>query len=186
MYWHMRAIARAAGLPTAKVDGYYIDRCIDHLQSVVKEQAAFHEHTCLRAERIMHRLHMITLCLLVLTVGSVVIHLVLHLAGGHAAPLFEDVLTFVSAGFPALGAALAGINNQGEFARIMKRSEAMANGLHLLSNEIDRVSLNSAGEEPAMRLRKMSPLAVRAADLMVGELLDWQVIFLDRPPVLPM
>ena len=186
MYWHMRAIARATGVPSATIDSAYIDQCIDHLESLVREQRIFHEQTYLRAERISHLLHSFTACLLVFTVGSIVIHLVLHFAVGGTISWAEGVLTFISAGLPALGAALAGISNQGEFARIMKRSEAMADGLARLSDEIARVSLNSNGEKPAARLRKMSPLAVRTTDLMVGELLDWQVIFLDRPPVLPM
>lgn len=39
--------------------------------------------------------------------------------------------------------------------------------------------------EPSLRSADLIRLAQDAADLMLDEVLDWRVIFLDRPPVLP-
>ena len=86
--------------------------------------------------------------------------------------------------FPALGAALEGINNQGEFRRIEKRSDAMSKRLHhLLKKAIklqNALSTHTNNSDDPMSLQ-LTTLANEAARLMVKEVLDWRVIFLDRP-----
>ena len=185
MYWHMRAIARVTGLPTARVDESYVRECLENLRSVLSEQIKFHEINCIRSENIKDRLHSATWFLLVVTVGSIAIHLAVDLSGGHLAATWEALVTLVCAAFPALGAAVAGINNQGEFARISKRSEAMAKRLDQLSDEIERLLVISAEAPSRAKLQDVMPLAARTARLMVDELLDWNVIFVDRPSEVP-
>lgn len=183
MYWLRRAVARATGIPTAVVTRAYVHECITYIKGVVEGQVAFHDTNATRATRIKHRLHRFAFGLLVITVVAVVLHLLPHLGLPRIVPdRLEGWLTFVSGAFPALGAALAGIENQGEFTRIAKRSGAMAENLRRLLQETD-AKLATAGTPaaPPPRLDEVAQLANRIAQLMVDEVADWRVVFADRP-----
>jgi hypothetical protein len=106
---------------------------------------------------------------------------VLHLA--HLG-LPEGLLTFFCGFFPALGGALAAINNQGEFRRTAKRSHAMHEVINRKITRIDALCLKIANSEdnPTSFLREAQELAGDAANVLVREVLDWRVLFLDRPP----
>jgi hypothetical protein len=190
VFAHMRAIARATGIPTARVDTAFVRECLGYVGGVVRGQVSFHETSVRRCEHIEHRLHRAAFALGLLTVAAIVIHLLPHVPlpgvhGWHLPGFVGGWLTFACAGFPALAAALAGISHQGEFARVAKRSHAMAARFHQLAGEIDRLEQATATRPDALCLAHVTPLAAEAAQLMVDEVLDWRVVFLDRPPVLP-
>jgi hypothetical protein len=105
----------------------------------------------------------------------------LLLGGGIATHEVRSIVTLCCAFFPALGAALAGLGNQGEFTRLEKRSRAMAERLKRVSEELGRLA-NSAGD---IRMKDVTPRALDVAQLMVDEVLDWRVVFIDRPPKMP-
>lgn len=117
----------------------------------------------------------------VLTFLFVGFHVVHFLTGTPVEEHESNWLTFLCAFLPAVGAALAAINNQGEFTRIAKRSRAMAERLEQIRGEIQTQLSPSAnptsGEAVAFGLR--------VAQLMVDEVLDWRVVFLDRPLIPP-
>lgn len=120
--------------------------------------------------------------LLILTLSCCCQHLAqsfwpnwLHVSG--------QLLTFCCAFFPAVGAAIAGISNQGEFRRIAQRSASMA---ERLAQQLKKVqSLQQQLDTPGTDQRQFSPeIAAVASDTartMVNEVLDWRVIFQDRP-----
>jgi hypothetical protein len=80
-----------------------------------------------------------------------------------------------------MGAAMAAIKNQGEFARIAKRSRAMAERLEQMNKQAKPL-LESA---TALHSSEVAKYAFDVAQLMVDEVLDWRVLFLDRPLTLP-
>jgi len=174
MAWQMRAVARATGLPDARLDDAYLRQCLAYVTQVLAGQREFHADNSLRSERIDHGLHLAALWVLGATVVCILAHLLpfLHALG--------PVLILCCAAFPALGAALHGIKNQGEFARVARRSEAMEAQLEALLAACAHYEA-----EPSLRSADLIRLAQDAADLMLDEVLDWRVIFLDRPPVLP-
>src|SRR5262249_47436053 len=92
-------------------------------------------------------------------------------------------LTFVCGVFPALGAAMAGISNQGEFRRIARRSEATAKQLESLAGRVG--SLRAEIENRSTPAGQLSvPAAVLAGDVarvLGNEFLAGRVVFLDRP-----
>ncbi len=185
MYWYVRAIERAAGLPRQRVTREFLCECLGELDEIIRGQMDFHRQNSERSERLDHRLHALGLWLFGLTAAAVAFHFTPHLvvwAGGslHWSEGFIRTLTAISAVFPALGGALAAINNQAEFARLAKRSHAMADRLELLHQEISALRKS---EQPTST--RTIEIAVRAAQLMVDEVSDWRVIFQDRPPVLP-
>jgi hypothetical protein len=94
------------------------------------------------------------------------------------------LLTFLCGFAPAIGAALSGIVNQGEFRRIARRSEAMQAQLKmsLTTTETLLDELNAAPSQSQKQFsRTVAVVAGHAAGLLVNEVLDWRVVFLDRP-----
>ena len=194
----MRAIARATGFPQAKVNREYVLDSLDYLAKAVGVprggQLKFHMDTEKRSDNIAHRLHWASAIFFWLTIFSIFLHLALDLPPSWLAlhwlhdhlsePGREGLqrwLVLASATLPALGAALAGINNQGEFARLAKRSAAMADGFSQFAEQIK--SLQSAGSSTvtAPKLSEVNLLAGKIAEAMVEEVSDWRVVFIDPP-----
>jgi len=184
MAWYVRALERDLGLPTAVVDMSHLQTCLDQLIAVLKGQVQFHRAGAERSGRLEDRLHGVGLALLLATLLACAIHFRASLRD--RTELF-GTLTFCCGFFPALGAALAGIANQGEFRRIRKRSEAMRQQLEVSLKGIEDVAakLRAEPDSPVAPSRQYSPevsaSASDAAQLMVNEVLDWRVVFLDRP-----
>jgi hypothetical protein len=196
MYWHMRAIARATGIPAAKVTRDYVRDCLNYIDGIVggpKEgQLKFQKDTERRSEHIAHRLHVASTTLFVLTLVGIATHLLLEPAllprwldfeipeSIHRA--LDHWLVMGSAFLPALGAALAAISNQGEFARLAKRAAAMADYFTGFAQQIAALRSGGAQDVKAPTLSQVIPLASEIAEVMVDEVADWRVVFIDRPP----
>jgi len=182
MYWHVRALEREVGLPDTVITGKYLTECRDYVLQVVVGQRDFHRDNRLRANRIDERLHFAALALFGLTAGAVFVHFLPHLPGASSLGSIKELapyFTIACAVLPALGGALTAINNQGEFARIAKRSRAMDERLESI-----RARLRPEGSG-ALRLTQLIEMATTVARLMVDEMLDWRVLFQDRPLVPP-
>ena len=186
MHWHYRAIERAAGLlavpgpngsPAVQFNKPYLLACQEFWrESLVEDQSSYHKLTRSRLIKLDHRLHRSGDLLF----GGTLVACALHLTVEHDTTL-SNCLTLLCAFLPALGAALAGIRSQGETQRLAQRSEAMEASLRRL--EMDLVSLPIADNQlHSQRLRECTD---RVSDLMIKEMLDWRVVFQDRPLVLP-
>ena len=92
-------------------------------------------------------------------------------------------LTFFCGVFPALGAAMAGISNQGEFRRLSHHSEAMEQQLERLLVRIDKLQGEIAARTtaPGQPSTTVAVLSSEVARLLVNEVLGWRVVLLDRP-----
>jgi hypothetical protein len=192
MAWYVRAVERELGLPTAVVDREHLRTCLRQLTGVLKGQIEYHKTNAVRNHRLEQRLHAAGVVLLGMTLLACGLHLGLHslanLRAWHFPPGLPAALTFCCGFFPALGAALAGIANQGEFRRIHKRSEAMKEQLGLLLEKVKSVATQiDAAPQPlaAQYSPRVSALAGDAARSLVNEVLDWRVVFLDRPLTTP-
>lgn len=185
MAWYARGIERSLRLPRVVVDRTYLQASLQDIEDQLggpQGQVAFHKTTAARASRIEHRLHLLEVALLILTLSCCCQHLAqsfwqnwFHVSG--------KLLTFCCAFFPAVGAAIAGISNQGEFRRIAQRSASMA---ERLSHQLDEIrNLKQRVMNPETSDSQLSPevaaLSSAAAATMVNEVLDWRVIFQDRP-----
>lgn len=76
MYWHMRAIARAIGVPAAKVDRQYLLSCLGYVERLVDGQLSFHQTTMKRSERIAETLHSLASNLFVISLCFIGVRLV--------------------------------------------------------------------------------------------------------------
>lgn len=189
MSWHKLAVEREIGLPSARIDHGYLAQYLDYLESVVEEQLGFHGANWRRSERIERNLHRSVMFLFALTLLCIGMHLAPSLAflglgeAGHSGRL-DGWLTVACAFLPALGGALAGINEQGEFARLSKRSRAMHERLGEVAQEIRTLRAAADPATNPLKLGRVAQLVAPTAQLMVDEVLDWRVIFRDRPLVL--
>lgn len=185
MAWYVRAIERALGLPAVEVTRDYLSASLVHLRASVDGQADWHETNCERAGRIDHNLHVSSITLLVVTLLACAMHLlpgIWHFI--HYPGWLPPALTFLCGFCPALGAAMAGIINQGEFRRLEKRSKAMKEQLEIISKSMKELQAEMDAA-PSGKGKQFSPrvasLASDAAGLLVNEVLDWRVVFLDQP-----
>ena len=176
MYWHMRAIARQTGIPSAQVTPAYIRDCLDFLARLVGDhnsgQMEFHRQTARRARVLAVRLRGMALFLFSATIAGVICRLLIHYFPVRFGFLPDSVMLLASAVLPAFGAALEGISNQGEFVRVAKRSAAMASGFEKYAGRIAGL------KDP--HLHDVIPLSSEIATAMVDEIVDWRAVFVDR------
>ena len=125
MYWYIRAIARQTGIPAARVTPDYMRDCVDFLDRMVGDgetgQQGFHNRAQRRARHLDERLRLAANILFFLTLLDVAYRAVLALNGSGPDPsaaILGRCLLVAAAVLPAFGAAVEGINNQGEFVRI--------------------------------------------------------------------
>ena len=81
-------------------------------------------------------------------------------------------LILVAAGFPALGAAVASINNQGEFARLQRRSQAMVAGFVDLRAKVAHL----AARPTVPPLIEVTDIAAEIATMMLDENTEWRIV----------
>lgn len=188
MDWYVRAVARQIGLANGAVDAKYLADSLADMQSLIDGQAKYHAKAALRCHVIEHRLHMLGFGLLAISLIAGLLHLFHLLLPG-------DTATFICGFLPALGAALAGINNQGEFRRLAKRSHAMERNLAALLSRArklrERITPSATASAAAatgslapgtpLHSSEVAALASDAAQSLLMEVLDWRVVFLDRP-----
>jgi hypothetical protein len=182
MYWHMRAVARACGIPGAEITPAYVRDYLNYLTQIVGDpkngQWGFHVQSARRAQLIFSRLRTMTVWLFSLTVLDVGVRLLRHVipAGAEVIPSsWDHWLLFASAALPALGAALEGINNQGEFTRTAHRSKAMAGAFEAYAAQIKNLREGQDGG-----LTTATALSSKIAQTMVDEVTDWRAVFSDR------
>jgi hypothetical protein len=181
MNWHARAVERAAGLPNIVVDHQYLSACRELLMKpFISGQQRYHSDNAERLTKVDHRLHRAGEFLFLTTLVACVLHLIVALGSEQFREHWtagERWLTFGAAFMPALGAAMAAIRSQGELHRVMLRSRAMQEELAHLAKAIANVpplpnELNS---------QLLQQASERASRLMYNEVLDWRIVFQDRP-----
>lgn len=186
MGWYVRAVERKLGLPHAVVDADYLKSGLAALRGVMEEQLDFHRTSKSSAHHLDHRLHVAGIAFLTLTLICCATHLLPAISDAvHFPEWLPHCLIFFCGFLPALGAACAGISNQGEFRRIEKRSKAMGKQLRELNERIDDLLARVGEQNESTECLQLSPdavaLAGNAARKMVNETLDWRVVFLDQP-----
>jgi hypothetical protein len=182
MYWYVRAIHRATGLPRLSMTQPVLRECLTYLDGVVEGQIRFHDLNAERSEHLEERLHVAGIWLFAMTAAAVAIHFLPHVLGWGGVHLewprwFSRTLTVACGAFPAMGGALAAVKNHGEFLRLAKRSAGMSAALGEVRLGIEAAL--AAGARPTAA--ETTELAAAVARVMVDEVLDWRVMFEDRP-----
>jgi hypothetical protein len=180
MSWHLRNVARETGLPNWRLAPARIDAYRDYFTAnVIQDQIQYYGKTVRRLETVRHKLHQFGDGLFLFTGVVCVLHLTAAVGSWTPAPVLENWMTALLAILPAIGAALFGIRSQGEFQRVTKRSTAMQEELSRYGQGFSR--LRTAGADAGTTLQ----YATACSQLMVREVLDWRIVFVDRPLNLP-
>ena len=179
--WYLRATMRELGLPTAVLNSIYHWKILNAtLAHEIDEQIRYHEDTRNAVSRINAFLHILGIICILLTLFV----LALFLSGGayeyffgeetllgHIPYYLQPWLVFVSAGLPALGAALAAIRVHGEFESSEQRSALMIDSLKALKTDYETaLRRDSDSEATAKRL-------IRASRVMSEDLAAWEELY---------
>jgi len=191
MLWYARATMREIGLPAALLDGSYQQALLtatfmDEIDGP-QGQLSYNRHNIERAHEVDHFLHRLGIGCFVLT--SMVLIIFLALFGldrmTATAPIetflymAKPFLTFLSAGLPALGAAVAGIRVHGDFEASAKRSARTLDQLAELSDDYARAATGDTG------LEDTADLLIATARVLSEDIAAWQDLYGRKRLTLP-
>jgi hypothetical protein len=191
MLWYIRATMREVGLPTATLDGDYQRGILKATREDEIEgphgQLAYNKHNIESAHHIDHFLHRLgTSCFIVTFLLLVAFLLLFGLDRAlGSAPLeklllaVKPLVTFLSAGLPALGAAVAGIRVHGGFEGSAERSAHTLDQLAGLTDDYDRATTR----EP--HLEDTAELLLTTARVLSEDIAAWQDLYGRKRLVLP-
>ena len=181
---YVRATAREMGLPNVVVDATYLSDVRAGLCDLIDAQIAYLHMDAQRMHRLEHRLHLLGTALFAVTalvcIGSLAFEGMMRLWGAElsaeAMHLFIVGVTMLTAGLPALGAAIYGIRMQGEFAAVAERAYALSDQLTTLREIIDKDDLS---------FDTLKRRIVHTTDLLTTDLSQWHQTYRARPLSLP-
>ena len=174
--WYAAAVWREMDSPTGIVTHKEVRQLVnDVMNEQIVPQAQYHEVNSERMEKLDHRLHEIGNFLM----GAVIAACILFLLGYY--PLHEYVkkLTYpfivLTAGLPAVGAAVFGMRGHGEHLLAASRS---ANTAHALER-------NAARLKHIFRNDLLAADLERTATIMLADLNEWTVSYRERSLEIP-
>lgn len=178
--WLARATARETGLPDVNADNTYLTRVRDTTLQLITEQIAYQHANAARMHKLEHRLHAAGEFLFGGTIIACVAWIVVKLLGlpmGVVGTVgMTEIVTFLTAVLPALGASIYGIRMQGDFAGVAFRSQVTVTRLERLKRAINDDPLDYA--RLSVRLRNL-------ADIMLTDVSNWRTTYQARPLALP-
>jgi hypothetical protein len=182
MYWHYLALRREIGIVGGDLTPAYLDSVRSFLDSNagIRGQIDYHKNNADRLEKLDSRFRYVGLSLFVSAFVAAFIALVIlwNKSQQRDVPILTEIIVgLVATAAPAFGAALAGIRTQAEFERVKKRSHAMLQTLQHISKEL---APRAKGHE-IISYAALNLIVAEAGQLMVDELLDWRIVFKDRP-----
>ena len=178
--WYARATARELGLSAAQVDTAFLSKVRDGMIGLIDEQAKYHIRNTKSMHHANHRLHQAGDWMFLGTIIACVLYLVISFTMGKNVGIagfgMTEIVTFLTALFPALAAALYGIRMQGDFAATSERSAVIARRL---------AGLKVAIEGDPLRYDRLVERSRRLSEIMLAEVQQWQLHYETRPLSLP-
>ncbi|HXH00258.1 MAG TPA: hypothetical protein VNI79_07585 [Sphingomicrobium sp.] len=166
--WYAAGVWRTMGCPSGQLDqsrAAALARAIGEHE--LAPQIAYNRSSAEQVERLDQRLETLGGALFAATLlGCVVLIAGLILAPGWTAE-HSKVFVLLSAGLPALGTAIFGIRVQGDFAGTALRSQATADLLERIADD-----LGKAGPD----LARSADLTEQAARVMLADLGQWRLV----------
>lgn len=191
MLWYVRATMREIGLPTATFDSAYRQAL---LGATLKEeiegphgQIAYNKNNMKIAHEVDHFLHSLGIGCFVVTLLILAVFLALFGVDRALgiAPIetlllaTKPFVTFLSAGLPALGAAVAGIRVHGDFEASSRRSARTLDQLAGLTDDYASAAKNEAD------LDEIAELLIATARVLSEDVAAWQGLYGRKRLTLP-
>ncbi|GAA4041376.1 hypothetical protein GCM10022281_22990 [Sphingomonas rosea] len=175
-HWYAAAIWRQMDWPVGEMTGETV-RLLG--QDVVREQllpqAAYHRVNAERMHKLDHRLHEVGNFL----IGAVIAACVLFIIGYFTVHDWTKSLTgpfiFLTAGLPAIGAAVFGMRGHGEHLLAASRS---AHTVEALDHNVARIAA-------ASRLDQLAGELENSASIMLADLNEWTASYSERSLEVP-
>lgn len=178
--WYARASARELGLVRATFDNAYLEKVRDTMLALIDEQLGYHRGNAHSMHHANHQLHRAGDLLFVGTIIACVTYLGVSFGYGKVGDVLgmsgTGLVTFVTALFPALAAALYGIRMQGDFAATGERSSAISRQLGKLKHAL---------ESDPLSFDRLSERSRRLGEIMLSEVQQWHLHYETRPMTLP-
>lgn len=178
--WHARATARELGLVSGTFDEAYLAKVRSTMLALIDEQVAYHRGNAHSMHHANHALHRTGDLLFVGTILACLFYLGLALTSGKPGSFLgfgvTELVTFMTALFPALAAALYGIRMQGDFAATGERSAVIARQLEQLKSAVERDPLS---------FERLIERSRRLGEIMLSEVHQWRLHYETRPLSLP-
>jgi hypothetical protein len=169
--WFVRRVERELGLPHVALTPAYLNAVQDFaVGGILEEQIDYHHRNKGKLAKVDHRLHLLGLGLF----GVSALTCLLDLSG-----IKSDLVIHLSGILPACGAAMLGVRNIGEFARLELRSKGMEAAL-----KESRAAMTAPPEEDQARIALSANLEALAAQMM-SETADWRTLVITRHIELP-
>ncbi len=178
--WLARATARETGLPNVHADDATLTRVRDMALHLINEQMAYQHTNAARMHKLEHRLHQSGEILFGGTIVACVAWIIAKLTGMPMGVVgnvgMTEIVTFITAVLPALGASIYGIRMQGDFAGVAFRSQVTVSRLERLKRAMHDDPIDYA--RLTARLRNL-------ADIMLTDVSSWRTTYQARPLALP-
>ncbi|MBV9419301.1 MAG: hypothetical protein JO348_05970, partial [Alphaproteobacteria bacterium] len=180
--WYARAVEREIPVPNIAVSPAYLAAVRDAVnESELKGQVSWNDRNVHAMEKAGHRLHLAGTFLfwatLIICIAFLVVYLYsLYEKSFDLAEHMREPVVFLTALFPAIGAALSAIRSQADFETVARRSHETARDLDELVQALDREPLEFA---------RLTDRIEKAVDVMMADNAEWHVLFRTRPLSLP-
>ena len=175
-HWYAAAIWREMDSPKGILDNAAIRELAN---AVVREQivpqASYHHVNAKRMHKLDHRLHEIGNFLMGAVIASCVLFVAGYLLLHEWIVGMTDVFIVLTAGLPAIGAAVFGLRGHGEHLLAASRSEQTAFGLEKIAARLSR----------ATRLDPLASDLEATAAIMLADLNEWTLSYRERALEVP-
>ncbi|MGO9234473.1 MAG: hypothetical protein ACLP4V_10515 [Methylocella sp.] len=185
--WYLRATIREIGLPTALLDGAYQRAVLSAVDKhVILEQEKWHRGNARTLQDMSEALHYLGGLCFIGTLATLFLYLCVCAVYAIDLPFFserlfgydlraylprlEDIVIAIAAFLPALGAALAGIRETGDFGKVAERSAKTATALKELHQEVARAKRELALDETG-------DVLLSTAQVLTEDLATWQSVY---------
>ncbi len=206
--WYVRATFREAALPDAVFDENYLRVVLAGLNNTeIAEQRAYHRGNAANLSKIHHVLHHLGDLSFMATIGFLLLYLLAWGIDSVAASFFSSseksaetgpetggdwfhetlefvikpIVSIAAAGLPALGAALTGIREQGDFEGFAERSKATERQLSVIEAKIKSL-LDGRGK---ISLRNAQDILLTATQIMAKDVSAWHEQYSSKRLSLP-
>ncbi len=178
--WLSRATARETGLPNVHADAAHLARVRDAALKLITDQMAYQHSNAGRMHKLEHRLHRAGEWLFGGTIVACVGWIVAKLSGMPMGVVgtvgVTEIVTFVTAVLPSMGAAIYGIRMQGDFAGVAFRA-------HMTATRLER--LQRAMQTDPLDYLRLDARLRNLADIMLTDVSSWRTTYQARPLALP-
>jgi len=163
--WYLRALAREAGFAPVELTPVVLDATRILLrEELIGAEIQYHANNARRLGRLDLRLR---------NAGSL-FFVVALVALGALVVGETSWLTALAALLPVFGGAVAAVRSQAELVRVVKRSRAMTQRLGEIAEDL-------ADQGLVLSSTNIARAVESAAQSMIAEVMDWQIVFEEKP-----